>query len=152
MTKKKDPKDHLKMGAPTKYTEKLAIEILSSLGMGNSLAKTCRQENMPSFQSVYTWLKKYPDFLEDYTRAKDDSADANADKIDEIAEGVLAGEFEPANARTAIDAYKWSAAHKKPKKYGDKQQIEHSGQIGLADLSDVELQNKLDELRDAKDE
>ena len=146
MTKKKDPKDFLDQGRPTLYTEELAIEILSQLGMGHSLAKTCRKEGMPCFQTVYTWIKKYPDFLEGYTRAKDDSADANADRIDEIAEGVLSGEFEHGNARVAIDAYKWSAAHKKPKKYGDKTQIEHSGKIGLSDLTDEELKKKLEDL------
>ena len=141
-----------KKGRPTKYSEKLAIEICSNIGMGNSLRKTCEMDGMPSFQSVYTWFSKYPDFLEQYTRAKTDSGDSDADKIEDIAERVITGEIGPQEARVAIDAFKWTAGKKRPKKYGDKQQIEHSGKVGLSDLSDVELQNKLDELRDAKDE
>lgn len=151
MTKKKDPKDLLPAGRPSKYSEETAISICAHIGMGNSLTRVCDMKGHPSVASVYTWFKKYPTFLEDYTRAKSDSADADADRIEQIAEGVLTDEYDPASARVAIDAYKWSAGKKRPKKYGDKQQIEHSGEIGLLDLTDQELQDKLDELESDDD-
>ena len=111
-------------GRPTDYTEELTINICANIGMGNSLTKVCTMEGMPSVQTVYTWFKRYPEFLEDYTRAKLDSGDADADKIEEIAEKVITGEVGPQEARVAIDAYKWTAGKKRPKKYGDRQQID----------------------------
>lgn len=75
---------------------------------------------MPSHQTVYNWLQAHPDFLEQYARAKEDSGDADADKIEEIAEKTLSGEIDPKAARVAIDAYKWTAGKKRPKVYGDR--------------------------------
>lgn len=146
MTKRKDPKDFKPDGRPTDYTEELGILICSRIGQGNSLTKVCAMDDTPSVQTVYTWFKKYPEFLEDYARSKEDSGDADQDKLDEIAEKVLTGVYEPQQARVAADIIKWSASKKKPKKYGDKQQIEHSGKIGLADRTDEELARRLEEL------
>ena len=123
-------------------------KICAMVGMGNSLRKTCSPADMPSFQTVYTWFRLYPELLEQYMRAKDDSADSDHDKLDEISEGVLDGTYDPQSARVAADIIKWSAGKKKPKKYGDRQQIEHTGKIGLMDLTDVELKAKLDSLND----
>jgi len=136
-----------KTGRPTKYNKELAISICSMIGMGNSLTKVCGMKEMPSVQSVYTWFKLYPEFLEDYTRAKTDSGDADADRINDIAEKVLTGELEPQAARVAIDAYKWSAGKKRPKKYGDKQFIDVTERTKLEDSTDEELEAQLKELR-----
>lgn len=75
---------------------------------------------MPSRQTVYSWLRTHEDFLDNYARAKDDSADALADDIIDIAQGVLNKKYDPQAARVAIDGMKWSASKLKPKKYGDK--------------------------------
>ena len=68
------------------------------------------------------------------------------DKIEDIAEKVLSGVYEPQAARVAIDAFKWTAGKKLPKKYGERQHIEHGGKIGLADLTNAELTKKLEDL------
>ena len=69
------------------------------------------------------------------------------DKLDEIAEKVLTGEIGCNEARVAADIIKWSASKKKPKKYGDKQQIDMTTKVTLADKSDKELEAMLDKLR-----
>ena len=38
----------------------------------------------------------------------------------------MSGEVDPAVARVAIDAYKWSSGKKKPKKYGDMIKIDYN--------------------------
>lgn len=108
-----------KVGAPSSYTPKIAAELCSRIAIGNSLRKVVTDEDMPTAQTVYNWLGKHPEFVEQYTRAKTDSGDSDADKIEEIAEKTLDGTYDPAQARVAIDAYKWSAGKKRPKKYGD---------------------------------
>ena len=132
------------MGRPTGYTEELVDDFCSRIALGRSLRSVVTDDNMPTHQTVYNWLGKYPYFVEQYTRAKVDSADSDADKIEEIAEKVLAGDYEPQQARVAIDAYKWTAGKKRPKKYGDRQYIETKDTTN--DVSDEELNNKIQSL------
>lgn len=51
-------------------------------------------------------------------------ADADADKIADVAQSVIDGGLDPNAARVAIDAYKWSAGKRRPKRYGDNQRLE----------------------------
>lgn len=111
-----------KAGRPTDYSEELATKFCGEIALGNSLRSVVKRDDMPSHTAIYEWLAKYPSFAEQYARAKTDSGDSDADKIEEIAERVLRGELEPQQARVAIDAYKWTAGKKRPKKYGDKVQ------------------------------
>lgn len=106
--------------------EKAKELIINELSQGSSLKSILdNNKNLPSRPIVYQWLneehKDYDlEFLNNYTRAREESADLDAEKIQEIAEKTLDGTYDPASARVALDAYKWSAGKKKPKKYGDK--------------------------------
>ena len=55
--------------------------------------------------------------------ARQASADLFAERILELAEEVVAGKLDPAAARVAIDALKWTASKLKPKRYGDTQRL-----------------------------
>lgn len=107
-------------GRPSGYSEELADLICERLVEGESLASICRDEDMPRISTVYAWLRQKPAFLEAYTRARDDQGDTDADKIGDVQNMVLQGLVDPAAARVAIDALKWTAARRQPKKYGDK--------------------------------
>lgn len=129
------------LGRPTDYTEELAAAFCSEIAQGKSLRATCKMDGMPSTQTVYNWFNKYPTFIEQYARAKEDSADSRADQIEEIAEKVLTGEYEPQAARVAIDAFKWTSGKHKPKKYGDRQYIETKDVT--EDLTDDQLNARI---------
>ena len=75
---------------------------------------------MPSFHHLLKWIEARPERGERYARAKQESAEFDADNVNYIAELCLRGKVDPASARVAIDAYKWSSGKKKPKKYGDR--------------------------------
>ena len=128
-------------GRPTDYTEDLANDFCSRIALGRSLRSVVSDNDMPSHQTVYNWLGKYPYFVEQYTRAKTDSADADADRIENIAEKVLTGEYEPQQARVAMDAYKWTAGKKRPKKYGERQYIETKDTT--EEVSDNDLNDRI---------
>lgn len=129
------------MGRPTDYTEELGAELCARIAEGRSLRSVCADDDMPSTRSVYNWFTKYEEFVQHYARAKEDSAESRADQIDEIGDKVLKGEYEPAAARVAIDAFKWTSGKHKPKKYGDKQQIETTHTF--TQMSDDELSNRI---------
>lgn len=110
-------------GRPSTYTPEISVAICARIAEGESLRSVCRDEAMPSMQTVFNWMGKNPDFVEQYTRAKEASADAHADRIADIGEQTLRGKYDPQAARVAIDAMKWTASKLKPRKYGDKLEL-----------------------------
>ena len=87
---------------------------------------------MPTRAAVYEWLLRFPDFVDQYARARDEQADTLADEITAISDELPTqivddkGKVRYDSAyvqwqKNRIDARKWVAMKLKPKKYGDKQ-------------------------------
>lgn len=123
------------LGRPTDYTPELASKICGELAQGRSLRTVCKAEEMPCVATIFNWFRIHPHFLEQYTRAKQESSDAMADEILDIADDgsndfmtIVKGkeEYEVENkevtnrSRLRVDTRKWLMAKMKPKKYGDK--------------------------------
>lgn len=121
------PKKKKKLGRPSSYTDILADRICDLLSDGVSLRRVCGRKGMPSKVTVLTWLRTREDFLTQYTRAKEEGADALADDISDIADDVRRGKLDPNAGRVAGDLKKWSASKLKPKKYGDKVDLTTAG-------------------------
>jgi hypothetical protein len=101
------------------------IKIIDQLANGTSMRKILRDdEELPSRRFVYQWLdpnnEKWFDasFSNQYAHAREESADIDFDRLQDIADGVLDGTYDHSAARTAADILKWTAGRKKPKKYG----------------------------------
>lgn len=118
-----------KNGRPTKYTQKMADDICHQLSQGFSLRTVCKAENMPHISTIFNWFRTQKGFVEQYARAKEESADAMAEEILDIADQALGesktGDAKRANAkvqamRIRVDTRKWIMSKMKPKKYGDK--------------------------------
>lgn len=134
MKKKIKLESKKKLGRTTKYTEALGDVICSRISQGESLNKICKEKDMPSAVSVFAWLRLYEDFLNNYTRAREEQAETYADEIAEIADNAkndwmerngqdsvgwqLNGEHVQ-RSRLRIESRKWLAMKLKPKKYGD---------------------------------
>jgi len=144
-------------GRPTDYTPELAAKICEQLACGISLRTVCRADSMPCAASVFLWLRKYPEFSEQYAKAKEESADALVEDILDIAddgsndwmeikdkEGAIEGWRQNGEAlqrsRLRVDTRKWIASKLKAKKYGDKIEHEHSGKISLEQLVNGSLE------------
>lgn len=119
--------------------QKAKTKIVKGLANGKSLSAIIRKGRKPNAKTIipgrttiYTWLNPNHDdfdanFLNNYTQAREDSADVDADKLEQIAKDVQDGKLEPAQARAAADIIKWLAGRKKPKKYGDKLDVTTAG-------------------------
>lgn len=105
--------------------------ICEALASGDSLVKILRENGMPNYSTVMRWLGDDEAFRENYARAREAQGDAYADRIDDVADRVLSGEIDPQAARVAIDALKWSAGKRLPKKYGDKLGLDVNGAIKI---------------------
>lgn len=131
-----------KLGRPSLYNSILANKICAQLALGKSLRTVCKGEDMPDISTIFNWFRVHPDFLEQYTRAKQESADAMADEILDIADdgsndfmAVTKGNVKynvedkewTNRSRLRVDTRKWLMAKMKPKKYADKIDVTSDG-------------------------
>lgn len=129
-------------GRDSTYTDDIANEICERISLGESVRQICLLEHMPCHATVYNWLKKHPDFLDKYARAKEAQADFFAEELLEIADDgrndwvereyargggtyIALNEEAIVRSRVRIETRKWLMGKMKPKKYGEK--ITHLG-------------------------
>lgn len=125
----KEPKAKHPGGRPSLYTEEIADLICEKLTEGMSLRKICQLDGFPKASAVYTWLDKHPEFADKYTRAREV---ATEDMLEDILEIADHPELNPKDKRIRIDTRKWAMGKLKPKKYGEKQTLEHGNKDGEA--------------------
>lgn len=133
------------VGRPSEYTQEVADRICAQLSEGISLRTVCKADDMPDKTTVFKWLRTYPEFLNQYTRAKDESADALVEESLDIADDAAndwMARNDPENpgwvingehiqrSRLRIETRKWMASKLKPKKYGEKVSAELTGKDG----------------------
>ena len=130
-----------KGGRPTSYTEELSDRICAELSDGKSLRTVCLPSDMPCKATIFSWLRTKPEFLDQYAKAKEESADCLTDEMLDIADDGTndytiesnkdGSEFVKLNSehvqrsRLRIETRKWLASKLKPKKYGEKIQQEN---------------------------
>jgi len=108
------------MARPTKYTPELGSKICSELAQGKSLRKVCKKGNsLPCIATIFNWFREYPEFLEQYEKAKEESSDFLVEEMLDIADQSDLKESAQ-RSRLRVDTRKWAASKLKPKKYGDK--------------------------------
>lgn len=124
-----------KGGRPSMRSRELMLEICNRIASGRSVTSICKDDDMPSFDTVWRWVNEEEEFSERYARAIQQRALAHADEITLISQRVMQGELPPDAARVALDAMKWTASRLLPKVYGDKQIVEanvtHTHQLHL---------------------
>lgn len=135
-------------GRPSQYTEDVARIILEKLAQGLSLRAICREDGMPPESTVRMWVVDDREgFAAHYARARDIGLDSMADELMEIADTPEPGQKTVSKAtgvevtegdmlehrRLKVDARKWYLSKLAPKKYGDKQQVEHSGTVNVGE-------------------
>lgn len=118
------------VGRPSEFTDEIGEAICERLIDGESLRKICADDDMPAKSTVMKWLAsgRHPEFVDQYTRTREMTADTDADDIGHIARQAARGEIEPAAATAAINGLKWTAGKRQPKKYGDKVALTGGGE------------------------
>ena len=118
----------------TDYSDEIADRLCEEIAAGAALYRLCAEnDDLPAERTVYQWLEANASFAQKYTRARERQQDREVDRIVEIADT----EEDPQRARVRIDARKWRASKLAPKKYGDKLDLEHSGQVQISRIEHV---------------
>lgn len=133
---------------------------------GESVRGICGDEDMPSAASVFKWLNQFPDFAEQYARAKEVCCELLAEECLDIAddgsndwmerfnerngtsETVLNGEHVQ-RSKLRLDARKWYLSKVAPKKYGDHQSVDLNANVAVSNLTDEEILAELAILKPA---
>ena len=106
----------------------------------------CLDPDMPALKTVFLWLGRHPEFVQQYAQAREEQAETLADEIVSISDeregkaimadgaevSVVFDSTAVARNRLRVDARKWVAAKLLPKKYGDK--VEVTGKVSLESL------------------
>jgi len=116
------------MGRTSEYTQETADSICEQIADGRSLRSICADVGMPDKATVFRWLAAHETIRDQYARARESQADSLFDDILEIADTAEDAQL----ARLRVDARKWMAGKLKPKVYGDKIGLDHSGSITVA--------------------
>lgn len=138
---------------------KLKATICERIANGESLRQILETDGMPASSTVFKWLSDDASFSEQYARAREAQADAVFDDILSIADDgrndwmqrnygeetrwVENGEA-IRRSQLRIDARKWMAGKLKPKKYGERLDLHHSG--GIETMSEEQVNARLAEL------
>ena len=137
-----------KMGRPSDYMPEVASDICALLMTGESLRSICKRQGMPAMSTVTLWLTKHEEFSAQYARAREVQAEVLAEDILMLADSAVEDGAAVAKARLQVDARKWYASKVAPKRYGDR--VHHDQKITITDLTDEELDRRLQELTNAQ--
>ena len=142
-------------GRPSLFTKETANIICERIADGESLRSICDDEGMPSKSTVFKWLNEEEGFSDQYRRAREAQADTIFDDILDIADDGRNDWMEKRNAdgesigwaengeamrrsHLRIEARKWMAGKLKPKKYGDKLDLNVSGSLETASEEQID--------------
>lgn len=127
------------MHASDTYTLAVADAIIMQIADGIPLREICRQPGMPPWQTVYAWRKRLPEFDERFAPARELGFEAIFEDALRIADTQEVGITTTTKPTGVEVTRKDMLEHRKlrietrlkllakwdPKRYGDKQTIEH---------------------------
>ena len=131
---------------PTIYEEGILQRVCDGLTEGLSIKQTCEPIDMPRWQEVYLEMQRNEDVRTAIAHAREAQQEVTADDIVEMAD--LATPEDHNVVKLRIWARQWRAAKLAPKKYGEKQSVEVTADIG-ATAARV-LMDLTQQARDAK--
>lgn len=117
------------MSRQSLYSAEIAEIVCERLTLGESLRQICADESMPNRSTVIRWMGADPAFATKCARARAEQADLMDDLILEVAHKCTP---ETAAAdRVKISAYQWRASKLNAKKYGEKLDVAHEGNVTI---------------------
>lgn len=142
MTKRKTT-PYLKHGpSPMQFDQAIADHLCERIVTStDSLRTICEDEGMPSVSLILKWLSLYPSFEAQYAKSKEQQIEALVSETLDIADDGRNDYMERLNfdgsqpgwhlngealarSRLRIDTRKWLAGKLKPKKYGEKIEVD----------------------------
>jgi hypothetical protein len=143
------------------FTPEMGDRICAEIADGKSMRSICKEDWAPSRRVIFNWLRRYPEFKQNYDVACAERTESYVEELIEISDDGAndwMATNDPDNpgyrfngehfgrSRLRVDTRKWIAAKMLPKKYGDKVAIggaEDLPPIGTADVSETEIARRI---------
>lgn len=137
------------MGRQSTYSPEVADAICARLSEGEPLRQICRDEAMPHWSTVYAWMRADTEFDQRIARAREVGEEAIAEETLAIADdgrndwmerfgkdsvGYAVNGEHVQRSKLRIETRLKLLAKWNPKKYGERQQIDHTGSVTLEQL------------------
>lgn len=138
----------VEMSARSTYTPEDGETICVALSEGHSLLSICEAMGI-AYTTAMRWEDEIPEHSVNAARARERGCRAMAEEMQRIADTPEVGEIRTIKAdgteevryedmtnhrRLRIETRKWLLSKWASKVYGDRQHIEHSGTVGIADV------------------
>jgi hypothetical protein len=135
------------VGRPSEYTPEIAEAICDGIIEGKSIKTICKADELPSHTTVFKWLASNREFADLYARAKDIQAEVmSEDLLDIVDDGTndwtlktfghtevkVVDQEAVQRSKLRYEARRWLMSKYKPKKFGDKMDLNVSGELTLA--------------------
>ncbi len=125
------------LGTTVPVPQDKADSLVKWISEGRPLREWCRIDGNPHFTAVYDWMDKDPDFALRIARAREDGHDIIADQCMALSDIQPLDQVEVAWRRLQVDTRLKLLAKWNPKKYGDRQHLDHDGGIILNVVTNV---------------
>lgn len=104
------------------YSETICDIICQRITQGESLTRICKDENMPSYQQVSRWRRRYDHFEMSLRQATEDRGHVMRDMVLAETVGDLSKDEVPA-ARLRSEIRRWAAEKDNPESYGARTKV-----------------------------
>ena len=138
MARKKVQPKRPKGRPPEDVPANVADEIISAIAAGQTLRSWCdEQESRPCFATVYKWMAKDEDFRRRMAEARTTGFDAIAEEM--LVESMRRPEdqLDLNWKKLRVDTVLRLLSKWDPKRYGDRQQVDHGGGMQITLLTGV---------------
>ena len=123
-----DGKRHPNRKRPSVFDEGALQRVCDALIEGMSIKQACKPDNMPRWQEIYLEMQRDEDVRTAIAHAREAQQEVTADDIVDMADQATPEDHNVVKLR--IWARQWRAAKLAPKKYGEKQSLEVTADIG----------------------
>lgn len=127
-----------KIGRPVEpINREIADQVVDWISQGKTLREFCRQPGNPSFVTVYEWLAKDEEFAVRFAHARETGHEVLAQECAAIADENCIDQVDVGRNRLRIETRLKLLAKWNPKKWGEKQSVEHGGSVSLNVITGV---------------
>lgn len=119
------------MGRKSTFSDEIANTIVESLTAGIPLAEICRRESI-GVSTVYDWMDAHEEFAGRIARARvfgHDQIAVDTRRVSRGEEGFSSGDVQ--RDKLIVDTDLKLLAKWDPKRYGDRQTVEHEGSVNV---------------------
>lgn len=125
------------MGRGIKRTPEVVARYLEAVAEGTPGYEVSKRDDMPAWGTWREWMAQDDELAAKYAHARDVALDAEEAELLAEARRRPADSVDAQGQRVLVDTLKWHLSKRRPRDFGDRQQVEHSGGVTLQVVTGV---------------